>query len=99
MARNPPLRARFFAPAKGPAVPKARALTHRQRRRILDRDGWSCQYCGARLRWLRVTLRFTLDETRPANVDHIFPRARGGQNTDDNLISACERCNLGKAAD
>ena len=50
------------------------------RERILRRDGYICQYCG-----------------QEANtVDHVVPRRLGGNDVDDNLVSACSRCNLSK---
>ena len=55
---------------------------------ILQRDGFRCRYCG-----------------RPGNapgvvlhVDHVVPVVAGGATTEDNLLSACDECNLGKAA-
>ncbi|MFO7524189.1 MAG: HNH endonuclease [Ignavibacteriaceae bacterium] len=49
------------------------------RRNILRRDGYKCAYCG------RGDL--------PLTVDHIIPRARGGDDVWENLISACTKCN------
>jgi len=50
------------------------------RERILRRDRQTCQYCGA-----------------DANtVDHIIPRRLGGNDSDDNLLAACARCNYSK---
>jgi 5-methylcytosine-specific restriction endonuclease McrA len=55
---------------------------------ILQRDGFRCRYCG-----------------RPGNapgvvlhVDHVVPVAAGGATTEDNLLTARDECNLGKAA-
>jgi 5-methylcytosine-specific restriction endonuclease McrA len=31
------------------------------------------------------------------HVDHLVPLAAGGPTTADNLVTACEECNLGKA--
>lgn len=56
-----------------------------QRARILDRDAWTCQYCGARLH--------TNDE---ATIDHIIPVSLGGGHDDTNLRAACKPCNLTK---
>jgi HNH endonuclease len=57
----------------------------RLRFEIFKRDHFTCQYCGA----------------QPPDVvlvaDHITPVASGGQTTIDNLITACEACNQGKA--
>ncbi len=53
---------------------------------VFKRDSFTCQYCGA----------------QPPDAvlvcDHIDPVARGGKTTIDNLITACEPCNQGKAA-
>lgn len=57
----------------------------RLRFEVFKRDHFTCQYCGA----------------QPPNivlvVDHIVPVARGGETVIENLISACEACNHGKA--
>ena len=45
-----------------------------------------CQYCGAHPP--EVIL----------HVDHINPVANGGDNHQDNLITSCQSCNLGKGA-
>ncbi len=49
------------------------------RKNILRRDGYKCGYCG------RGDLTLTLD--------HIVPKARGGTDSWDNLVSACTKCN------
>lgn len=54
----------------------------RSRCKILERDEWICQYCGA----------------PAEHVDHIIPRRRGGSDDEDNLVAACARCNLSKGA-
>lgn len=53
------------------------------RKRILDRDGWLCLYCGKDL---------TL-EARDATVDHIIPKDLGGTDDDSNLVASCRRDN------
>lgn len=55
-----------------------------QRRRIIKRDGLVCAYTGEEL----------TDET--AAIDHIFPRAKGGLNEDENLVVAGREVNLRK---
>ena len=47
------------------------------------RDGFCCQYCGA-----RGDLTF----------DHVIPRARGGVTSWENVVAACARCNLRKGS-
>jgi len=49
------------------------------RKNILKRDMFKCGYCG------RSDL--------PLTVDHIIPRARGGEDNWENLITACVSCN------
>jgi 5-methylcytosine-specific restriction endonuclease McrA len=49
------------------------------RKNILRRDGHRCQYCG------RTDV--------PLTVDHIIPRAKGGEDSWENLVAACVRCN------
>jgi 5-methylcytosine-specific restriction endonuclease McrA len=53
------------------------------RREVFVRDGYRCQYCGAKAKDL--------------TLDHVMPRSRGGQHTWDNIVSACKPCNHGKA--
>ena len=52
---------------------------------VLRRDGYTCSYCG-------VT-----DHDR-MTVDHVIPKVRGGRSTWENLVCACQRCNLRKGA-
>ncbi len=50
------------------------------RRAVFIRDGFRCQYCGG-----------------PAeSIDHVIPRARGGQHSWDNVVAACRKCNSSK---
>lgn len=49
------------------------------RKNVLRRDSFRCAYCG------RGDL--------PLTVDHIIPKARGGQDTWENLVCACTVCN------
>ena len=46
------------------------------------RDQFSCQYCGAQ---------------GQMTFDHVLPRSRGGRTTWENVVAACNRCNLKKA--
>lgn len=60
-------------------------LSKKTRFEVFKRDGFVCQYCGAHPP--SVTL----------HVDHIHPVAKGGSNSIDNLVTACESCNQGKS--
>jgi 5-methylcytosine-specific restriction endonuclease McrA len=54
------------------------------RKNILRRDGHRCQYCGA------TSISLT--------VDHVIPKSRGGEDSWENLVSACIRCNNRKGS-
>ena len=47
------------------------------RRGVLRRDGSRCAYCGG----------------SATTIDHINPRSRGGEDTWENLVACCLRCN------
>lgn len=49
------------------------------RKNILQRDNYFCQYCGSK------NLALT--------IDHILPKSRGGEDTWENLVTACFKCN------
>lgn len=49
------------------------------------RDGYTCQYCGRH--------RNDLHAKEYLTKDHILPRTRGGENTWENLVTACNTCN------
>ncbi|MBW7998040.1 MAG: HNH endonuclease [Candidatus Glassbacteria bacterium] len=49
------------------------------RRNIMRRDRYRCQYCGR-----------SSDEL---TTDHVIPRSKGGEDTWENLITACTGCN------
>ena len=98
MARTPKLRARFFAPASGPAIEKAKPITPKRRRELFVERGGRCEYCDRPLRLRRYPWGWLTMDTDCANIDHIFPRCRGGQNEDENLLLTCEHCNFSKGA-
>jgi 5-methylcytosine-specific restriction endonuclease McrA len=65
----------------------SKAVVHREVSRrwsVLVRDNFTCQYCGAKAPEVRL------------EVDHFFPKSRGGENTMENLVTACLDCNRGK---
>jgi 5-methylcytosine-specific restriction endonuclease McrA len=49
------------------------------RKNILRRDGHRCQYCGR--------------GDVPLTLDHIHPRSKGGEDSWENLVAACVKCN------
>ena len=52
---------------------------------LFRRDRFVCLYCGQRFA--------AADLSR----DHVFPRARGGADVWENVVTACKRCNQHKA--
>ncbi len=65
----------------------SRNISDRMRFRILSRDGFTCQSCGASpIKERGVQL----------HVDHIVPWSKGGETEEDNLQAKCKQCNLGK---
>jgi 5-methylcytosine-specific restriction endonuclease McrA len=48
------------------------------RQHVLNRDGGICRYCDA-----------------PATeVDHVYPKSKGGPDAEWNLVASCTLCNL-----
>ena len=54
------------------------------RRNIYARDKNRCQYCGRHL------------PTSELSLDHVVPRSRGGENSWENIVCCCVRCNVRK---
>lgn len=51
------------------------------RRNIMRRDKFSCQYCAKK---------------SDLTIDHVLPKSRGGKDQWENLVTACEKCNVKK---
>lgn len=64
-------------------VPAARAPAF-TRFNVFLRDKWQCQYCGDTFR------------TQDLTFDHVIPRSRGGRTSWDNIVTACQECNIQK---
>lgn len=62
----------YIKPARYPAF---------TRFNLFLRDGFCCQYCGAK---------------GEMTFDHVTPRSHGGRTTWENVVAACGRCNLRK---
>ncbi len=52
---------------------------------VFLRDRFFCQYCGRRF------------PTQDLTFDHMMPRSRGGRTNWENVVTACQVCNLEKA--
>lgn len=61
-------------------IPKRKIILNRKN--VIKRDNYECQYCGS--------------TDLPLTVDHIFPKNRGGKDTWENLTCACPDCNSRK---
>jgi 5-methylcytosine-specific restriction endonuclease McrA len=48
---------------------------------VFTRDGFRCQYCGAK------------KAASDLNYDHVVPRVRGGKTAWENIVSSCYACN------
>lgn len=51
---------------------------------LFHRDHGQCQYCGKS------------QDPKLMTIDHVIPRSRGGENTWENLVVACKKCNQRK---
>ena len=62
-------------------------LSREEAMKVFHRDQFKCYYCGLDGRqdfesWLILT------------IDHVHPHAKGGARSMDNLVTACQPCNL-----
>lgn len=51
---------------------------------VFLRDRWICQYCG------------DVFKTQDLTFDHVIPRSRGGRTIWENIVTACQCCNIRK---
>jgi 5-methylcytosine-specific restriction endonuclease McrA len=54
------------------------------RENVFRRDNHECVYCGS-------------DNKRDLTLDHVIPQSKGGENSWENLVTACKKCNSQKA--
>ena len=54
------------------------------RRNLFARDSNHCQYCGKKF------------PTTELSLDHVVPRSRNGENSWENLVCCCMKCNVRK---
>ncbi len=54
-------------------------------RALFNRDHHTCMYCGNRFKTALLTR------------DHVKPRAKGGKDNWNNVVTACKACNVSKA--
>lgn len=64
------------------------------RTQVIRRDGYHCRYCGIRVGRYRD---YETERPYPKMVlDHVNPRAAGGETNLNNLVAACVHCNAKK---
>lgn len=63
-------------------------IAHRTRFKILQKYGFKCRYCGRGHPQVSIQV---------LQIDHVVSVADGGKNQEDNLVVACQDCNLGKS--
>lgn len=63
----------------GGMIKRPRPRVKLNRREILRRDYYICQYCGTHVGTL--------------TLDHIYPKHLGGPHSWENLVTACSKCN------
>jgi 5-methylcytosine-specific restriction endonuclease McrA len=56
------------------------AYYQRVRKEVLNRDYFTCHYCGQEAN----------------TVDHVIPISKGGTDEASNMVAACIKCNSGK---
>lgn len=74
---------------RSPHQPLGRWIRPERRLAIYLRDHFMCQYCGRDL------------HSAPASevtLDHLIPRSQGGNNRNENLVTACRRCNSARGS-
>lgn len=67
-------------------------ITPSARRKVYERDGWRCWYCGKHL-----TQSSAPDDENTPCLDHIIAKSRYGDNCQSNLRLSCKSCNAAKA--
>jgi 5-methylcytosine-specific restriction endonuclease McrA len=55
--------------------------------KIFKRDHFKCHYCG-------LDGKHNFESWLILTIDHIHPHAKGGSRSKDNLVTACQPCNL-----
>ena len=72
----------------------ARGISPQRRNQILERNGYTCQLCGAAS---GDPDPFNFNRKLRMHVDHITPLSQGGSDDNDNLRVLCSTCNQGRS--
>lgn len=93
----PRLQAEFFVGSDGRAFPRSPPLKRSEAFAFFEASRKVCARCGDRVKFGGVNVSpFQL--IAGGQIDHIFPRSRGGQNNPENLQVLCVSCNASKGA-
>ncbi|MCB9988792.1 MAG: HNH endonuclease [Rhodospirillales bacterium] len=65
-------------------IPNGKRAPAFTRFNVFLRDSFRCQYCGDKFKAQQLTF------------DHVVPRSKGGRTSWDNIVTACQTCNLTK---
>lgn len=68
-------------------------LSYGTRCAIFVRDGKRCAWCNRKVKFSGGSLKKSEASDRCAQLDHVIPRAEGGNHKPTNLVTACARCN------
>lgn len=71
-----------------------RGISPQLRMEILERNGFTCQLCGA---GAGDPDPFNPKRKMRLHIDHIIPVSQGGTDNKDNLRALCSACNQGRA--
>jgi|GEM_PF-2258013 len=72
---------KFASPDKPQSVPRISGW-EALRIIVFERDNRTCVYCGS--------------QSTPLHCDHIHPKSKGGSDDLENLVTACQFCNISK---
>jgi 5-methylcytosine-specific restriction endonuclease McrA len=59
--------------------------------KVFERDHYTCRYCG-------LDGRASFENWLVLTVDFVHPRVKGGKKSDENLVTACQPCNVIKGS-
>jgi 5-methylcytosine-specific restriction endonuclease McrA len=76
-------------------------ISENLRKKIYERDNYSCQYCGRNLHFKTIIPGLITNDDfviidKELTIDHVIPKAWGGIDKEDNLVTCCHRCNMQK---
>ena len=67
------------------SISDSRNLVESTRQKVIQRDNHTCQRCG-------INVSPTNEDGPDFQVHHIIPRAAGGPDHEDNLVTLCNEC-------